>query len=457
MQDNTELTREQFLLQTLSKDSNPLDGLVGIGGIGLGIAIASYLNPILGGVALALTLGNKAYSLWQRGSIRHKVLQGNLSPIALLKNSEEIIQYKEIVGQDEFNQEIGDFIQMEASNGGAYKMISSDTQQLITTEKIARQPQIDVAEELADYCDRHVLILASSGGGKDFLASNAVRVIKKQNPQMLIYVIDPKGDKREAPYYQGVVDVFQSNQCGQLSDDEVLAWFRQQYQEYQAITNDPDKQCLLIITETTLLGEACDRKKDKYFAEVMSKQITTGSSYGNYVWVFSQSPNLADLGFTNNSRSQLNIFAITHEKSIASVEQWQRTKVVKKIKQVELRLLCDNSPCDRALYTSATGDWHPMPKLTNYSLFDRDTRTRINPGNTQQQTVIQSESPTVLQNDPTEQLLLFLSQSETTDIVEAVKTAFPDVPNDKMNEVVGKIKSVCSDRNRQDILSKFSL
>ncbi len=459
------LTKEQFVLEVLAKDGNNLDGLIGVIGIGAAIALGAAINPFFGGLTLAAILGGKVYKQVQRGKLRYQVLQGEIPPVALLKEQDEVEQYKQIIGDDAFTGEIGQIIELKGNNG-VYEAMSEETRNLVTFEKIARQPQLDVVAELADYFDRHVLILGGSGGGKDFIGSNAVRVIKKQHPEVYLYVIDPKGDHREAPYYQPIADTFVSAQCGQMTSEAAVAWFRQQYEHYRDVSSNPDQQTLLVITETTLIGESFKLAKDTYLSDVVSKQITTGSSYGNYLWFMAQSPNLADLGFSNNSRMQLNVFAVVHRKSITAVAQWQRTKVVKKASESELRMLCENSEVDRAFFCTATGNWHSMPKLTNYSLFDRDSRTRLN-GTTQETpalpasttpTVIQSEAPTTLQpQDDIDRLLTALDQASTGDIIDTLKSLDPSIPNEKLNAIVSVIKTEAVNRGKPHLISKFSL
>jgi hypothetical protein len=39
--------------------------------------------------------------------------------------------------------------------------------------------------------------------------------------------------------------------------------------------------------------------------------------------------------------------------------------------------LAKKSECDRAIYWGGSATWYPMPKLENYSAFDRDTETYL--------------------------------------------------------------------------------
>ncbi len=101
-----------------------------------------------------------------------------------------------------------------------------------------------------------------------------------------------------------------------------------------------------------------------------------------------------------------------------------------------------------------------MPKLTNYSTFDRDTRTRIQPTSTPTSpTIVQTTTPTKLQdkNPQHEAILLKLEEVNTCDILEAVKTIFPDIPNNKLTQMVNTIKQMCVTHGKQNLISKFSL
>lgn len=221
-----------------------------------------------------------------------------------------------------------------------------------------------------------------------------------------------------------------------------------------------------MITETTLIGSAFARQKDTYLEESVSKQVTTGSSFGKYLWVLAQNPNLAKLGFDSDSRAQFHTFAVVRRKSAAKATQW--SKVVAKIKKIELEMLCDNSPVDRCFYCPATGQWHPMPKLENHSTFDRDSRKRIQPASetepttTATPTVIQdtATTPTIIQTpqDDIERLLNALDKLPAGDgIVEALKCIDPNIPNDKLNTIIKVIKTEAIKRDRPFLLSKFDL
>lgn len=452
-QNQEEVTKADIVLQALEKDSENSNTAIALVGIVGAIGLTAVINPVFGGIVLALVTGGAAYRQTMKGVVRRKVLSGEVSPIVLMNDADAIADYKQVIGEENFVIELKQV-------GDSYKMLPESTQNVIKSEQFAYAPQINPIEELADYFDKNCMILGVSGDGKDFLVSNAVRLAKAQNPQLNIFVIDPKGDRREAPYYKDIVTAFRSQQCGEVSDEKAISWFKGAYEEYREMSANPDEQWLLIISETTLIGEAFKRGKDNYLEEVVSKQVTTGGSFGKYMWVLSQTPVLANLGFGSGSRMQFATFAVVHRKSCQKVSQWVRTQVVAKIKKSDLEILCDRSQVKRCFYCPGTGEWHIMPKLTNYSTFDRDTRTRIQPTSTPTSpTIVQTTTPTKLQdkNPQHEAILLKLEEVNTCDILEAVKTIFPDIPNNKLTQMVNTIKQMCVTHGKQNLISKFSL
>lgn len=453
-------TREEIILDTLQEDDEHNVGwLVALAGVAAGIVGVATVNIGVGGFVFAMITGTSFFKQMQKGKLRSQILHGEVSPIALMRSQEELEEYKKVVGEEHFAIEL-------QKVGDSYKMGDEQSQQIVQAAKIAYAPKYNPVEELADYFDKNVMVLGISGDGKDFLCSNSIRIIKRSQTQLNIFVIDPKGDSRESGYYESVANVFRSKQCGEVSDEQAILWFRQSFEEWKEASKDPNQQWLLLITETTLTGAAFARQKDSYLEEAISKQVTTGSSFGKYLWILAQNPNLAKLGIDSDSRAQFHTFAVVHRKSASKAIQWHR--VTAKIKKIEIEMLCDNSPVKRCFYCPATGEWHVMPKLDNHSTFDRDTRTRIQPASapetptptTTTPTAIQSESPTKLQTsqDDIDRLLDALDQMPTGDgIVDALKTLDPNIPNDRLTAVVQVIKTEAIARNRPHILSKFSL
>lgn len=59
--------------------------------------------------------------------------------------------------------------------------------------------------------------------------------------------------------------------------------------------------------------------------------------------------------------------------AIGVLEQWKRSALFSKFNKSEITELANNSDCNRAVYWGGSANWYSMPKLNNYSGYNRDT------------------------------------------------------------------------------------
>ncbi|MBD2336148.1 hypothetical protein H6G64_03965 [Calothrix sp. FACHB-156] len=453
--DQNQLTkREELILAALDNSQKEGGEALVLGGVIAGFVVGSMFNPFLGGFLTLAISGGTLASQFQRGRDRLKMLAGEI-PIAGKLEGADLDEYKSLVGDEQFTLELSQL------QNGKYELTNDAAKLVKANQAIAINP----VEQLAMYASRNCLILGIGGDGKDFLVSNAIREIKREQPEIKLFIIDPKGLQTEATYYQGVADIFRSHQCGETTDEDAIAWFKEVFEEWKTAAGKEGERWLLIITETTLIGEAFTRSKDSYLKEVVSKQLTTGGGFGKSCWVLAQFPNLADLGMSNNSRSQLNVFAVVKKQSVTTASsQWNRTKIIGKIDRQELEALCEASPVERCFYSPTSGRWSMMPELPNHSFYNRDKHQRVKPAS-QAPISEPQQAPTVIQDAPVqqstqsyiEQVFQALEEAQTTDIIEALKTAYPDIPNSQLNAVIERIKLEAIAQGRHAIIAKFSL
>jgi hypothetical protein len=86
---------------------------------------------------------------------------------------------------------------------------------------------LSVAEDLAQPV-QNSLIIGKPGSGKGMLLANALRAVQAQEPQRQIYVIDPKADPLEQPYWQGC-DCVASKACAELMPLDIWDWVAELY------------------------------------------------------------------------------------------------------------------------------------------------------------------------------------------------------------------------------------
>lgn len=220
-------------------------------------------------------------------------------------------------------------------------------------------------------------IVGLPGSGKDFLVSHATRQIKQNNPNACLFLIDCKNDEKEYGYYTHF-DHIERIPNWECDSYEFVTWFKKAYRKYEDVARQCEKEgrnCLVIINEGTRTGMAFSEEKDPFIKSKIATLTSSGDSRGRNIWIMVQAPQLTDLGFGDNVRSQLLTIAILHESNIGAIGNWWKTNILgKQLKQEQLLGLISDSPRKRIVYSGQTMKWYPMPELPNYSGYDRDKR-----------------------------------------------------------------------------------
>ena len=227
------------------------------------------------------------------------------------------------------------------------------------------------------------LIVGTPGSGKGMMVSNAIRVLKARSPELKVFVIDPKADKKERGYWESIADVycaFSLMNC--LDPDEGASWLLQCMDRFQSI--EGPKLCIFdeLMTASTELGLA--NKELKALAKLKKFVvgiIGQGDSQNTWLWCMTQSPQVQDLGMGGGVRANLRVVALVSPKNITAVEAIVSTKLIPSPAggMDELRAIMKASPVDRAVFDGKIARWLPMPKLENHSGYDRDNRSSTAP------------------------------------------------------------------------------
>ncbi|MEO1183395.1 MAG: hypothetical protein AAFX46_01195, partial [Cyanobacteria bacterium J06636_27] len=249
----------------------------------------------------------------------------------------------------------------------------------------------------------NLIICSPGGGGKGIVISNALREFKKQHPDVHIFYIDPKADPKEKGYFEGIADTYKSFKSLGADPQEAVNAYESFWEEFYKV----EGRKLLILDEATTMGINYSLvKKSDVLKGRIGQLPSLGGSQGITAWIVCQNPHVADLGINTGILSQFARLALLCTKkgeASASFDMMKRTKFTANDKYFwdDVRVLCDKSPRDRAFFYSKFDEWLPMPELTNYSGYDRDSNTFINPPQ-QPEPLPASEAPTIIQN-PTQQ------------------------------------------------------
>ena len=216
---------------------------------------------------------------------------------------------------------------------------------------------------------RTALIIAVSGGGKDILLSNALRVFLTAHPRYTVVLMDCKDDAKEYGYYFGLphVTVHRLN-VATSSDTEITRWVDTCLDEFLTI---PD-QALLICNEGTLIRAKCKR-----YIDVVAGLVSSGDSREKYAWEAGQSAHVDDLGINGAARSRLRPLIIGLQGEEMQVEAVLAAKFVADSARnlTEVKTQMARSPVKRAWCDGQF--WYAMPHLENYAGYDRDSRSYL--------------------------------------------------------------------------------
>jgi hypothetical protein len=223
-------------------------------------------------------------------------------------------------------------------------------------------------------------VVGVPGAGKGMFVSNLLRLVRQHHPQLHIFVMEGKGDAKEAGYWQGVANSIHSIQGLDESPINLVAWINGCLEDFKAITGPK----LLIFDEVTYLYKVWQATEKETFEDYIQYKIglsSMGDSLQNYIWEIGQVSNAKDLGVTAGIRSLFKPIAIVSNHDRRAANALLGTKFVPLPEEGKKAVMgmCDRSSCGRAVYDYVNDCWQPMPQLENLSGFDRDTRSFSNP------------------------------------------------------------------------------
>lgn len=284
------------------------------------------------------------------------------------------------------------------------------------TPVVSQRTVLDSAADLGQN-PQSAIIAGVPGAGKGIFVSNALREVKRRNPHVKIFAIDPKNDPRETGYWS-IADQLWRRDFDQCSTEDAATWLIDRINEYRAYTGPK----LLVLDEGTtaftvlklakvfeerdmgngavkmvpvdLLGE---------FKKILVAISGMGDSRESWIWIVCQVINCADLGLTGGVRSIFRSIALVSPKNRNAVATFFSTGFVPLPPggKDALYKMMDNSECNRAFYDGKTDEWVPTPVWPNHSGYNRDTRQQVaTPQTTTGDVTQQMTLPVQLAPDP---------------------------------------------------------
>jgi NACHT domain len=217
-------------------------------------------------------------------------------------------------------------------------------------------------------------IVGIAGSGKGMLVANVMRAIKSKHPTLKIFFIDPKNDPKEHGYTNGVADKIMRHKCETEEPEVVREWIDKCFKEFDEYAKG-NERTLLILDEGTVLANKLKIVKSTILLDRLNSLISLGDSTGKNLFFIAQSPFVGASGIDLSASSQMVTIAIVSAENRGSLAQWKRSSILKSLSNLDE--LISKSPVKRAYYFGKTDKWYPMPKLINFSDYNRDTRTTV--------------------------------------------------------------------------------
>ncbi|MFK8184485.1 MAG: hypothetical protein AB8B99_14015 [Phormidesmis sp.] len=265
--------------------------------------------------------------------------------------------------------------EQQQTNNHATAETTASTPQPVTA---VSSPPTDFTVTMKQIAQRllSMTVIGVPGAGKGMFVSNLLRLVRHHHPQLHIFVMEGKGDAKEAGYWKGVADDIRSIKGLEESPLNLVSWINGCLEDFKSIEGPK----LLIFDEVTYLYKVWQTTDKEGFEDYIQYKIglsSMGDSLDNYIWEIGQVSNAKDLGVTAGIRSLFKPIAIVsnHDRRAANALLGTKFVPLPEEGKKAVMQMCDLSSCGRAVYDYVNDCWQPMPQLENLSGFDRDTRS----------------------------------------------------------------------------------
>jgi hypothetical protein len=316
------------------------------------------------------TAYDRTFKAWRYGELDHvgRFLDGAAPSVAL----KDIPIDDSPIPETPMNAESGEFPSLNGDNAKSKTIATTAIQPPMQDQDAPTQGTPGFIAEMT-YPVKSGMIVGLPGAGKDLVAAIVLNRIADQNPDLQIFITDPKNSPKESGYYARYnpanVDRFKSKGMSEFEIQERMEAM------YSRVVNAGEKTLWAINEFATLVGLVND-KWVKGFNAKLQTIVQMGDSEENYLWLISQTGNLSELKLPSSLRGTLarNFLAIAQPGYEAALAGLTRTDLITNHDDARMRVMWGRSPVKRAYYYSTLNRWESMPKLQNLSGYDRDSR-----------------------------------------------------------------------------------
>ena len=160
----------------------------------------------------------------------------------------------------------------------------------------------DVPSEFAAN-PKTALIIGVPGAGKGMFVANTIRELRRNRPELRVFGIDPKNDKKETGYWEDGYDkVWRVDIINEkLSDEDFIKWLEDKVEKFK----DEPGEKLLVFDEITLSFRrwgSTDKKSFDAYTNYKISVASSGDSRGIYIWEIGQVAHASDLNVSGGLR-----------------------------------------------------------------------------------------------------------------------------------------------------------
>jgi hypothetical protein len=242
------------------------------------------------------------------------------------------------------------------------------------------------------------VIYGNPGSGKGIQLSNSIRELKRINPEVHVFGIDPKADPKEDGYWAEGFDSLHRENISKMEPNQAAAWLYEKVSKFHMMSGPRllvwDEAMTSMAAFVAAKGEKDYTEDGKWTGQWLYKPgsqmldtinfwatgwVSSGDSRNIRAWFITQSGNLEDLPFKGGTKSQLRQIILARDTDEPLVTKMGENRTLNKGKadMDHVRRICSYSPVGRAIYVSDMGEWRPLAKLPNLSGWDRDNQQTV--------------------------------------------------------------------------------
>lgn len=377
--DYNKLTATEWRHRALERSTDNKSSFLPIGGLVLGILVASTTGfPPTGLLVFAWAvyeafarnnrMGRNEIAITQYGCVAHCLAEDDFRDFCAQVGDEEALK------------------QLHWAKSNSYRL-SEIAEDYLDSRRppqlIDQAPSVSFTQATPDLPGmlaksmKNSLIIGVPGAGKGIFVSNALEAVKRSTHKVTVFYLDPKGDANESGYFSGRVDRLYRADVITQSPVEIYEWIVASLADFDSTPIDGIK--LLVFDELTAIAGILKTVKgaSQWLKSRITSYSSSGSSRGIILWGIAQNAHLANLGFDGGTRSIfIPVFLISADQVTASTDILRSGMIPEesKLDPDGIIRLCKQSEVNRAIFYGGLNEWFPAVRMENYSGFDRDSR-----------------------------------------------------------------------------------